>query len=194
MDGLIAGASDAVSARYLVVATVAFQAYDYLISLDDEIQLVWTNNLDLRHVHFFLNRYVPFTTSLLSLYYVVLNDDLKGCSTGFGSLVFMTVIGMLIAEFTVFLRVDAVWGHKRIVRILIATLYLHVKMNSVLPIYFMSGCLYFHDDRKVWIALLCYSLCEFVALALLLSKTLMGSRYTSSPIMHNLHQDGMEPE
>ncbi|KAL5536228.1 hypothetical protein ACEPAF_49 [Sanghuangporus sanghuang] len=205
MDALLTGVRDALTARYLIVATVAFQTYDYLTSLDEEIRFIWTSKIGVRHLHFFLNRYAPFATSFLGLYYVVLKGDLKARLQVWFRISFTTIIGMLIAELTVFLRVDAVWGHKLFIRILLGLSFLcsctvilyfasiHIEKNHVLQLHYMSGCLYVHDDRMIWIALLAYTLCELgiVAIVLLLTKAFLGFRLDNSPVMKNLYQDGI---
>ncbi|KAH8111210.1 hypothetical protein DFH11DRAFT_1795796 [Phellopilus nigrolimitatus] len=203
MDTLEADAKDVIRARYLVVATLAFQIYDYLTNLDDEIRLVWSDKLTIRQLHFFLNRYLPFATSILSVFFVTSNNDIKECSGGFAALVYISVIGMLIAEFSVFLRADAVWGHKRSVRILLVCTYVcssgfilfiatrHVLSNTVIPLHISSGCLYLHGDRKIWAALMVYLICDFLALALLLCKAFLDARYANSPMMRALSRDGI---
>ncbi|KAH8111200.1 hypothetical protein DFH11DRAFT_648780 [Phellopilus nigrolimitatus] len=203
MDTLEADAKDVIRARYLVVATLAFQIYDYLTNLDDEIRLVWSDKLTIRQLHFFLNRYLPFATSILSVFFVTSNNDIKECSGGFAALVYISVIGMLIAEFSVFLRADAVWGHKRSVRILLVCTYVcssgfilfiatrHVLSNTVIPLHISSGCLYIHGDRKIWAALMMYLFCDFLALALLLCKAFLDARYANSPMMRALSRDGI---
>ncbi|OCB88644.1 hypothetical protein A7U60_g4244 [Sanghuangporus baumii] len=192
MDALLTGVRDALTARYLIVATVAFQ-----------IRFIWTSKIGVRHLHFFLNRYAPFATSFLGLYYVVLKGDLKARLQVWFRISFTTIIGMLIAELTVFLRVDAVWGHKLFIRILLGLSFLcsctvilyfasiHIEKNHVLQLHYMSGCLYVHDDRMIWIALLAYTLCELVAIVLLLTKAFLGFRLDNSPVMKNLYQDGI---
>ncbi|KAL5493030.1 hypothetical protein ACEPAI_4478 [Sanghuangporus weigelae] len=184
-----------------------------------DIRFIWTSKIGVRHLRFFLNRYAPFATSFLAFYYVVLKEDLKASNPRKSQLVapltfitglqvwfrisFTTIIGMLIAELTVFLRVDAVWGHRLFIRILLGLSFLcsctvilyfasiHIEKNHVLQFQYMSGCLYVHDDRMIWVALLAYTLCELVALILLLTKAFLGFRLDSSPVMKNLYQDGI---
>ncbi|KAI5119182.1 hypothetical protein M0805_000636 [Coniferiporia weirii] len=91
---------DCVTDAATSVATLTVQLYDYLTSIDEEARLVWTRKFCISQLLFFLNRYVPFLTSFVAAY-------------------FTATIGMVVAEFTFFLRADAVWGHRRSLRALL---------------------------------------------------------------------------
>ncbi|KAF5364588.1 hypothetical protein D9758_005589 [Tetrapyrgos nigripes] len=66
--------------NYLYLLATVILYYDYLLTLDDEIELVWKTPLRKGHLLFFANRYLPFVGSVvgtLLLFYPSLNDAVR---------------------------------------------------------------------------------------------------------------------
>ncbi|KIO15407.1 hypothetical protein M407DRAFT_35026 [Tulasnella calospora MUT 4182] len=123
--------------RYITVAALAFNLWDFLISFSDEICLVWVAPLSWVKCLFLLNRYLG--PSILVVNVSVLST--KGVTEsvcrnwfrleGWGGLVVVVVVQVILV-----LRVTALYGRHVIVnRVLALGLVGHVSANSPLRFY-----------------------------------------------------------
>ncbi|KIY68166.1 hypothetical protein CYLTODRAFT_453779 [Cylindrobasidium torrendii FP15055 ss-10] len=113
------------------------QVYDWICTLDQEIEAFWFERTSLASVLFFLNRYLPFVDTFLNVYLLINSaatvqarvflypemradgESLRLCvcycrisekDSGFPALI---VVGLLISEVILMIRTYAVWGRRR---------------------------------------------------------------------------------
>ncbi|THU92266.1 hypothetical protein K435DRAFT_840646 [Dendrothele bispora CBS 962.96] len=99
---------------YLEVASFALWVHDYLISFDDEIQLVWQAPWKLGKVLFLFTRYIVLVRMIVTIYidqarFLPMNQC-KGLSQTSSVLTFL---GLYTSEIILSLRLWAVWGRSR---------------------------------------------------------------------------------
>uniref|UniRef100_A0A0W0F7N5 DUF6533 domain-containing protein n=1 Tax=Moniliophthora roreri TaxID=221103 RepID=A0A0W0F7N5_MONRR len=101
------------AATYSDTAVAALVAYDYIITLPDEIELVWSARWNLTKVLYLLQRYMPFVDTVA----LVLHNDFtpglgyQQCRNTYDISGWMFVIGIALSEVLLTLRLWAVW-HK----------------------------------------------------------------------------------
>ncbi|KAI5116555.1 hypothetical protein M0805_000466 [Coniferiporia weirii] len=168
-------ATDVMIVRYTTIATLCLVVYDYLVSLEEEIRLVWPSKLSFAKLVFLLNRYLPFSTAISATYAIL------------------------------FLRAYAVWGKSPIVYWLLIFIFLGeaagayyttaLFISSVIPSteirLFSSGCLLTFPSRVDWISLVILIFSETFTLTMLLIRGFGHFRYSRSTVVRTLYKDGV---
>ncbi|KAK7065080.1 hypothetical protein R3P38DRAFT_2490995, partial [Favolaschia claudopus] len=93
--------------------------FDYLLTLNLEITLVWPRRWSISKILFMLSRYLPFAEVPLLLYYIFsVNPSLMACKIVNSALIIARLSGISLAEAILVLRTYAVSGQNaRILRI-----------------------------------------------------------------------------
>jgi len=115
------------------VAGSALLIFDYLLTLNREIELVWKRPWSTISILFLITRYTPFadTVSTLITYFPVQNPSM--CRSSFQVQSIFSVIGICASEAILVTRTAAVWGNsKRIFWGLIALMTLIAVTSAVL--------------------------------------------------------------
>ncbi|EIW83466.1 hypothetical protein CONPUDRAFT_164407, partial [Coniophora puteana RWD-64-598 SS2] len=98
---------------YANIAGFALLVYDYYLTIDQEVDLVWTRRWDLVQVVFMLARYLPFPAIALTVVRVLETVRNGPCPNLEGSNV-SHLLSILLAEILLILRTLAFWeGSKR---------------------------------------------------------------------------------
>jgi len=178
--------------RYFSAAALTLVIYDYLLTLDDEIQLIWPSRLLVAKLVFFINRYLPFIAVGGLLYVVVITppDAMSMCRSVF------LIFGVIL-----YMRAYAIWECKGSVAVLLVAaqtifygigLYFSarfLKSVTIVPLLlFSTGCLISFDDRIDWAAFILLIGSEIIALLALLIKNF---RTPKSTVMSIIVQDGV---
>ncbi|KAK7007875.1 hypothetical protein R3P38DRAFT_1622096 [Favolaschia claudopus] len=108
-----------ISAFEFSVASIALLVFDYLLTLNLEITLVWPRRWSISKILFMLSRYLPFAEVPISLYYIFsVNPSLTACKIVNSALIIARLSGISLAEAILVLRTYAVSGQNpRILRI-----------------------------------------------------------------------------
>ncbi|KAJ3560684.1 hypothetical protein NP233_g10677 [Leucocoprinus birnbaumii] len=114
----------------LKVASITVLLYDYVLTLDLEIKLIWGANWNLGKVLYLLTRYLPFFDTAVVLYYQfspVLTS--KQCAIAYEYSAYflssgMFVVGMSIAELLLTIRTWAVWEKSTRLGVILSFLYM----------------------------------------------------------------------
>ncbi|TDL25238.1 hypothetical protein BD410DRAFT_632535 [Rickenella mellea] len=61
------------------IAAVTVLIWDYLITLPDEVALVWTSSWKISKTLFLLNRYLAFVDPFMLLHVLMFEDEAKVC-------------------------------------------------------------------------------------------------------------------
>ncbi|KAI5123112.1 hypothetical protein M0805_001468 [Coniferiporia weirii] len=141
LSHIFADASDLVIVKYTSVATATLCVYEYLLTLDSEMRLVWLSRFTAVKVLFIANRYLPFlitfsnalgtytrftcpftsADSLVVLVYL-LSLALKFCGPAFLAIGLVSVTGFALAEVVLAVRVYVVWKARKSILVLLSCL------------------------------------------------------------------------
>jgi len=96
-----------------LVACGTLLVYDLLCTLDQEVAYVWNSPWTLGTALFFLNRYLPFIDTFLSLKLKLSMNSPETCQRQFTVVTWLIVSGIIISEFILVLRTYAICQRKR---------------------------------------------------------------------------------
>ncbi|KAL5522139.1 hypothetical protein ACEPAF_1996 [Sanghuangporus sanghuang] len=180
--------------------------YDvFFVTFDREVALVWTARWNLGKVLFFLNRYLPFFDTFLSLHLLLGKNTDKGCLLGFSAVTWLIVVGIIVAEAILMLRTYAIWERKRSIFITLILLGCGTFIPGIIVTQFEveslayvanpnGGCTKTKPSSPViFVAFLLLILCEttIVILTLVRARHHYLSRQTRSPLIWQLYKDGL---
>ncbi|KAI0715119.1 hypothetical protein C8Q76DRAFT_448275 [Earliella scabrosa] len=69
-------------ANNMLTAAGALYAYEYMITIGNEVDLFWKRKLTMASILFALNRYVPFIVTMMGVPYPVSDADYEGLRIG----------------------------------------------------------------------------------------------------------------
>ncbi|KAL5514110.1 hypothetical protein ACEPAG_2871 [Sanghuangporus baumii] len=180
--------------------------YDvFFVTFDREVALVWTSRWNLGKILFFLNRYLPFFDTFLSLHLLLGKNTDKGCLLGFSAVTWLIVVGIIVAEAILMLRTYAIWERKRAISITLILLGCGTFIPGIIVTQFEvqslayiavpnGGCTKTKPSSPViFVAFLLLILCEttIVILTLVRARHHYLSRQTRSPLIWQLYKDGL---
>ncbi|KAH6899447.1 hypothetical protein BKA70DRAFT_1313493 [Coprinopsis sp. MPI-PUGE-AT-0042] len=103
------------------VAAVILMVYDYLLTLPDEVELIWRSKWTAVKVLFLLTRYLPFLELFpLASFMLTRGDDVQACSLKYHILAWMEVMGLSFAVALLSFRTWAVWNKSLTIGIILA--------------------------------------------------------------------------
>ncbi|KAL5511102.1 hypothetical protein ACEPAH_4317 [Sanghuangporus vaninii] len=185
------------------VGALTVLMYEYIVTLDMEIEFVWSEKLSMSSILFFFNRYLPFISVAVASYYILAEQNFDRCRNGVDVFGVFCVAEVMLAEFVFLLRTDAIWGHKKLLRISLVAMFLiqstttactyftaeHlVSVHIMTEIHYSSGCLYTFDQRN-WGVLIVFTVCDFFAFILLLAKRQSDKDLANTALMQVLYQE-----
>ncbi|KAH8827702.1 hypothetical protein DL96DRAFT_1680117 [Flagelloscypha sp. PMI_526] len=97
-------------------ASLAVLLWDWLITFSAEVHYVWPTRWSLGKVLFFLTRYLPLSDVCLSIIALQLMnppDDEAACQKPYVAIVWLDVLGILVAQFILTLRTWAVYDRNK---------------------------------------------------------------------------------
>ncbi|KAF9782428.1 hypothetical protein BJ322DRAFT_1111291 [Thelephora terrestris] len=97
----------------LLFACVTLLVYDYMLTFQLEVELVWKRQWGLGTVLFVFNRYSPFIESIISLSIRFFFLSPQMCEKLTAILTWFIVLGLLTSEFILMLRTYAIWDRSR---------------------------------------------------------------------------------
>jgi len=100
--------------HYLSAASAAVLVFDYLLTLDQEVDLIWKRPRSGLTILFFITRYLPFVDTVGVLIYnfaTVLTARI--CTISYELQATLFVVGVCTAECILLTRTAAVWGNSK---------------------------------------------------------------------------------
>jgi len=185
LETLLASANDVYVVRYTCTATLTLLLYEYVMTMEEEIRLVWPARLSFIKITFFLNRdmckHLLFALSTLDLFVFII-----------GEIVLLT-------------RVYAIWFGKRWMLLLLLSVYIpgitvsiyasvHVALGgtaATFPALFGNGCLVNFVNREFWICYIVLLSHETLMLGFILAKAIIYGELRTSVIFNLLVKDGI---
>ncbi|KAJ3562216.1 hypothetical protein NP233_g9714 [Leucocoprinus birnbaumii] len=92
------------------VASFTVLVFDWLVTLDLEVSLVWNSRWTITKIVYLINRYLPVLDFSLPYYFRSSRNQTDACM-----LTLKASIPLYIAEYTLAIRTCAVWGNQRII-------------------------------------------------------------------------------
>ncbi|TFK35022.1 hypothetical protein BDQ12DRAFT_326505 [Crucibulum laeve] len=193
---------------YLHVAGTALLVIDWFLTIGDEITYAWTAPWNLGKVLFFLTRYPAFVDSALTLYHQVgyhLSTD--RCVILFRVTGWMIIIGIVIAEIILVLRVWAVYERSRKIGIFLILFSIacvivaavgfvkfhgsqtFTAMDSFAPN--VPGCYPDGGTNIVYVDFIVLLVFETVTLGMTVIKAVQHFRQGTSSFVYTFFQDGI---
>ncbi|TDL25205.1 hypothetical protein BD410DRAFT_630709 [Rickenella mellea] len=188
------------------IAAVTVLTWDYLLTLPDEVALVWPSSWTLSKCLFLLNRYFAFIDPIMLIYVLMVEDDVEACVSKFHTLAYICVLGFIVGQCILILRAYAVWGthfnnlFAVMFCIILCTFglavwaeskYLGGVFSTGVPAKGMRGCTLFFKNRLLWIDLVLVTVVEFTSTGLLVIKAIQHFRITRSSLMTTIYHDGV---
>ncbi|KAJ7777960.1 hypothetical protein DFH07DRAFT_951039 [Mycena maculata] len=181
--------------------------FDYILTVELEVSLMWSSNWSLPKLLFFLSRYSPlFDVPMLLYYSMVSGLSFEKCSQLHAGASWGTVFGIAIAEAILILRTYALSGGRRgvlicftaiwIVAILSSIVFLVLFLQSVTygppPLPNIPGCsLVAGNVVFASIPFIIVLLNDTVIMAYTLWIGLANYRYSRNPLIVALYRDGI---
>ncbi|KAA1466943.1 hypothetical protein DENSPDRAFT_926248 [Dentipellis sp. KUC8613] len=146
--------------------------YDYLLTLPDEVALIWGSHWTITRAIFFLNRYVPFVNIGIGIYSDFGYDTSNAtCHALYSTIAWMIIFGVVVTMTIFILRTWAIWGKNQIIgyglgilllaaciamSVLVQRILKSVEFTPVIPISpNLRGCLITKADTLQYI---CYAI------------------------------------
>ncbi|KAJ7115328.1 hypothetical protein C8R44DRAFT_880636 [Mycena epipterygia] len=121
--------------KYVNVASMAILVFDYCLTFNLEVSLIWPSRMSLAKVLFFCARYTPFFDVPVGLYYILRpNVALKDCYNLNLTSTVMSVFGIAIGEAILILRTYALSGRDRKILVVFGTIYAVGALSTVVMV------------------------------------------------------------
>lgn len=193
---------------YVESCAVALIAYDYVLTFEREVTLVWGAKWNLIKVLFFATRYPVFADLSMVLYHNVSRRiSAEMCKTLWDIAGWMFLWGIGVAELILIVRTWAIWDRdKRIGLGLLASFCgLWVASSYFLNEFLRSqkfttersidpsltGCLPLESGSVLYVVYVLFMVFETVIFGLTISKMTHTARRTTSPLVWSLYRDGI---
>ncbi|KAJ6570130.1 hypothetical protein DFH09DRAFT_1313334 [Mycena vulgaris] len=202
---LVASASLLQIVKYMDVVSITILVFDYLLSLELEISLVWGSKWTLSKIFYMLARYPPFIDVPLVLWYGLSPIDLKDCFPVYAAASWGTFFGIAMAEAILVLRTYALMGanprvltvfgiqYMAIVCITIVVLSLFLKSLKFgpPPLPSVLGCTLADGSVILVVAFILVLLNETILMICTLWVGVKRYRHSYNPLIHTLYRDGI---
>ncbi|TDL25278.1 hypothetical protein BD410DRAFT_634457 [Rickenella mellea] len=188
------------------VAASTILIWDYFITLQHEVALIWTSRWSASKCLFMMNRYFIFTELLMFIYVLMFATKAHVCESIFRTLGYLATIGFVVSQLILLLRTFAVWGRnssKVFACLLTAYLFMiaivfwdiHRYLAGVkslgVPAPGLTGCTLFFGTRLVWVSIVLFMTTETVLVALLTYKAVQHFRTGDSSLLMIIYHDGL---
>ncbi|KAF9013814.1 hypothetical protein BDZ89DRAFT_1076826, partial [Hymenopellis radicata] len=177
--------------------------YDLLCTLDQEVEYVWSRPLAFSSILFFLNRYLPFVDTFISIHLHLDYFTPEECIARFKALTWFIVIGILLCEVILMIRTYAIWERRRAVLYGFIALFLVVAIPGIVMAQLEleslvygpisgRGCRLIHASPIIMGSYILLLLCETIIAILMCIKARQHLRQPHSSWVNRLYfQDGL---
>ncbi|KAJ7507383.1 hypothetical protein B0H11DRAFT_1971517 [Mycena galericulata] len=194
--------------RYMHVVDITILLFDYSVTMDLEMSLMWSSKWSLSKFLFFLSRYSPLFDVPVLLYYSMMpNLSFELCSQLHAAASWGTIFGIAVAEAILILRTYALSGRKRSVLIFFTTVWTIAILSSIVLLeLFLRSVIYgpppspdvpgcFLVDGDVVFASVPFVLVllnDTIIMAYTLWIGLRNYRHSRNPLILALYRDGIK--
>ncbi|TFK70884.1 hypothetical protein BDN72DRAFT_838415 [Pluteus cervinus] len=188
--------------RLATVASIAAFVYDYLLTLPQEVSLVWPTPWSFMKIAFLLQRYLPFFDSIL--FFILQNMSgvsEAACGHHLQAAGIMFTIGTFISETILALRVWSVWGNTRKMAIFLILFYIFIILFALVPMAYVFhtvtiqtlpyprlSCIVTGDKYVYSLCWFAFALCNSVMLILMIIPAMQCRQ---SCLLKVVYRDGI---
>jgi len=187
--------------RSTLVVSSTVLLYDFLCTLDQEIAYVWSNPRSFSSMLFFINRYVPFIDTFLSLALKFSIKQREKCLMYYTIVTWLIILGTIFSEVILMLRTYAIWERNRVMRIFLSFLAALILIPGVIltaiEIHSLNysrkrhGCHLVHASPVILAAYLLLVLSETILVVLTTIKAYKHFRHSQAGWVRQLYKDGI---
>ncbi|KZP25105.1 hypothetical protein FIBSPDRAFT_1041606 [Athelia psychrophila] len=134
--------AQSLTTAFLPVFSACILVYDYILTFNSEVTLIWGEPWKLLKILFLLSRYLPFADTTVFFLYdsASSQSECRALTIGLGIL---SAVGACIIEYIFAVRTWAMWGFDRKVGMVLVTTYLACWLPSVVTaVLFVCGVKY----------------------------------------------------
>ncbi|KAF9465495.1 hypothetical protein BDZ94DRAFT_347747 [Collybia nuda] len=206
MDAALRVAYARQAVDYLNVASLVIFLFDYLQTLDLEVEHIWKSKGISGRVLFFCNRYPPFIDVPLTVYYYLnANASFRTCSILDSVTLWMTSFGIAMSEAILLLRTYALWSRSRIILVFLTTQFVGIYITVIIvltifirsvkygspPLSIIKGCYDVEGSDILFIAFVLLLWNETVIFVLTMWIGIKRYRHSHNPLIVVLYRDGI---
>ncbi|KAF9007424.1 hypothetical protein BDQ17DRAFT_1422801 [Cyathus striatus] len=193
--------------HYMNVASIVLLYYDYLLTFNLEVSLIWPSNWGAMKILFLLARYTPFIDSLIVFYHhFAPNISQESCLKAYEANGWMYIAGACFAEIILTLRTWAVWRKDPVVKFGLPAFFIAVWVASCVivakflrtlefahaPYPGFRGCLVIGGSSILcilWILLMVFNTGTLILMGLRASRT--RRLVVTSELLQTVYRDGI---
>ncbi|KII94860.1 hypothetical protein PLICRDRAFT_169569 [Plicaturopsis crispa FD-325 SS-3] len=190
---------------YLDVVAAALLVFDYGLTIEQEIRLVWPTPFNAGKALYFLTRYPPFADTFMVLYHQFAIMSPTTCSGIYKAIGYMLGFGTLVAESILALRTWVIWRRDMriafglglgLVLFWVPVFYFDAQaLNSIVfttpPQPNLPGCYVATQKNVLFVVFVMIMVFETLILILTLVKGIDHFRRTTSSLVTVLYRDGL---
>jgi len=206
MAALVESASLLQQVKYMDVASMTILVFDYLLSLELEVSLVWRSQWSISKILFMCSRYPAFIDVPLVLWYELApNPDIKNCFPIYASSSWGTFFGIASAEAILILRTYALMGCNSraltvfvisyvaivITTVVVLSLFLQSLKFGAPPLQTVAGCHLVDGSIILVVCFILVLLNETVLMVCTLWVGVKRFRHSYNPLIKTLYRDGI---
>ncbi|KLO19409.1 hypothetical protein SCHPADRAFT_75928 [Schizopora paradoxa] len=125
--------NDAMLVKYANFISVSILVYDVLITMPDEIRLIWPWEWRVGKVLYLITRYSAFIDNIIfQVFWFNKHMSAESCRTLFSTGSWFLFFGIVIAQWIICMRTYALWGQKRSILVLLIVLCLATEITSII--------------------------------------------------------------
>lgn len=198
--------------RYMKVVGLTILAYDYLVTMDAEVRLMWGSKWGMARVLFCISRYLPFVASAIYHYYLFAVEstltDYEQCFLLYDAAMWLNAISICAANGLLILKTYAMWKCNRKILygllaffsiLLTVAFVLEVKAGHLLsygppPSFGGTGCYQTTSADVLFVFFLTLVVTETVILILVLIQARVCSQQMTSAasgLLKSLYRDSI---
>ncbi|KAH7924166.1 hypothetical protein BV22DRAFT_532808 [Leucogyrophana mollusca] len=197
------------ASKYMKVAGLTILAYDYCITADQEIALLWGTEWGIARILFCVARYLPFVDAAVYHYYAFADfsgpDGYHRCFSVYYAALWLNVLGICAAEGLLILRTYAILKCRKallygllvfVTAVLIAAFVIQGRMGQGLaygppPAPWIPGCFPTKNNNSLFSFFILLVIFESAILGLTVYQAKRHLRRWSSRLVQSLYRDGL---
>ncbi|KAJ7116447.1 hypothetical protein C8R44DRAFT_792566 [Mycena epipterygia] len=192
--------------KYMDVVSITILVFDYLLSLELEVSLIWGSKWSLSKLFFICARYPPFIDVPLVLWYSLTpNIDINTCLPIYAAACWGTFFGIAMAEALLLLRTYALMGCNPRVLMALVLQYVAIACTTIVvvvlflkslkfgapPLSLVAGCHMVDGSIILVVAFILVLFNETVLMVCTLWVGVTRFRHSSNPLIKTLYRDGI---
>ncbi|OAX36024.1 hypothetical protein K503DRAFT_772919 [Rhizopogon vinicolor AM-OR11-026] len=198
--------------QYMKVVGLTILGYDYIVTMDKEVRLMWGSKWGVARVLFCISRYLPFIASAIYHYYAFAHlpnlSDYDKCFPLYDAVSWLNVFAICASEGLLILRTYAMWNCNRYVlyglmvfvsALLTAAFVLEVKAGDTLsygppPFSGVPGCYPTNPADVLYMFCMMLVIFESAILLLVLIQVIKHSRRicgVATGLLTSLYRDSL---